>query len=59
MNTFTRLPASWTPHAEPAPSSQFVRVARYAPRPGTGSLPEKALVTWENEGGSLADPLPA
>lgn len=56
MITYTRLPASSKPHAEPALSNHFMRAGSYAPRPKASSLPEKALVTWEEEGGSLAGP---
>lgn len=56
MSTYTRLPTSETPHSLSTRSNHFMHAAPYAPRPRTSSLPEKSLVRWEDEGGSLADP---
>lgn len=56
MNTYTRLPASATPQSGPARSNHFPHAEPYAPRPAASKLPKASLVTWEDEGGSLANP---
>lgn len=55
MNTHQRKPAPYAP-AEPAPPNSFMRTGPYAPRRIKSSLPAETLPTWEDEGGSLADP---
>lgn len=58
MNTYTRLPTSALPQSGSARANHFLHAGPYAPRPSASKLPEKSLVTWEDEGGSLADPRP-
>jgi hypothetical protein len=58
MNTYIRLPASPTLQSGASDSHHFLHTARYAPRSGYGKLPKRALLAWEDEGGSLAEPKP-
>lgn len=58
MNTYTLLPVSATSHPGAARANHFRHASPYAPRPGASKLPAKSLVTWEDEGGSLAEPQP-
>lgn len=57
MNTHESIQAPPAP-AEPTPRNSFMRTGPYAPRRIKSSLPAETLPTWEDEGGSLADPPP-
>ncbi|HRQ56846.1 MAG TPA: hypothetical protein PLN31_05460 [Azoarcus taiwanensis] len=58
MNTYIRLPASSTLQSGASDSHHFLHTAPYAPRSASGKQPKKALLSWEDEGGSLAGPKP-
>lgn len=58
MNTYIRLPVSPTEHSGASDPHHFLHAVPYAPRSGSGKQPKKALLSWEDEGGSLAEPKP-
>lgn len=58
MSTYVRLPDSPTAQSGASDPQHFLRAAPYAPRTGSGKQPKKALLSWEDEGGSLAEPKP-